>query len=60
MSWDSDTAQTRIQLCAPSPRNTNVLSDGITSALYISCCFAPFPTDAPQRSRSLDATYCRR
>ena len=29
MSWDSDTAQTRIRLCAASPRNTNVLSDGI-------------------------------
>ena len=27
--WDSDTAQTRIRLCTASPRNTNVLSDGI-------------------------------
>ena len=29
MSWDSDIAQTRIRLWPASPRNTNVLSDGI-------------------------------
>ena len=35
MSWDSDTTQTRIRLAPASPRNTNVLSDGILAYVQV-------------------------